>query len=896
MSSSSTIDSISLTCPGPTARGKRRARSGTVLLSLAALGCSVAAEDRAGNLGEPIDREALVARHNPHITRILPMSPLHIGNGSMVFTADFTGLQTFHHHYERGLPLQTVAEWAWNQFPNENKIPFSALMKDGRYQERPVKLLAATEPSDIYYRRGIHRFNLGRIGLDLMRENGGHMFTAELTELDQRLDLWRGVIDSRFRFDGEPIRVQTTVHPDEDILAIRIESPLVKKQRCNLKIEFPYPRGSKDLPTDLFERSMLPRWFQPERDGWELLPDMLQVHVLGSDVPFRVYRKHFPAGTHTFGGNNRADAAVGGSVIPLIGNPDGGTAREFFDFNVSTTKERYRLVPGGVTAGQPVWTDRDYAISSVGDSLEGLDLLMCSNLDEDVHRDDHFTFTLAKPLDVHLAWQWHPDRHSTTIQHQEFGKTDILRQIDGTSNHVSIQHSQGIRIGKVGANQLTVDLSASEDEVQEIIISFSCELPLFRLPAFEDVARASARSWKRFWTTGGAIDLSGSTDPRASELERRIVLSQYLTAITCSGKDVEMPSGLSQITYFGSGALEVTQWNRAHFPFWGRDRYLENIMDFYRRTLPAAKWHAEQCGFDGAAYPKGIVTTGRASPAGFDRLYVTHVPNPIYYLESLYRNNRSEAFLEEWSELVFEVADFIASTMKWDPVDGHYDLGPGIEPQQEGHHSGEILNPTFEVAFLIWGLEVAQQWRERLDLPLNDKWQQILDHMAPLPKRDGLYLVSENFQDTWANPARRANHLSHLNTFGFLPQVHDLDKEVMRATLHRTLEPDGWNWANSFGFNYPHVAMCAARLGDAEAAIDILFRHTEGNQWMPSGSVPIHARGIWAIRTVPAANGNLLLAMAMMAAGWDGAPERHAPGFPDNGMWKVRWEGLRPTP
>ena len=57
--------------------------------------------------------------------------------------------------------------------------------------------------------------------------------------------------------------------------------------------------------------------------------------------------------------------------------------------------------------------------------------------------------------------------------------------------------------------------------------------------------------------------------------------------------------------------------------------------------------------------------------------------------------------------------------------------------------------------------------------------------------------------------------------------------------------------------------------------------------------VPINSRGVWAIRTVPAANGNLLLAMAMMCAGWENGPERHVPGFPDNGQWRVRWEGLR---
>jgi hypothetical protein len=34
----------------------------------------------------------------------------------------------------------------------------------------------------------------------------------------------------------------------------------------------------------------------------------------------------------------------------------------------------------------------------------------------------------------------------------------------------------------------------------------------------------------------------------------------------------------------------------------------------------------------------------------------------------------------------------------------------------------------------------------------------------------------------------------------------------------------------------------------------------------------------------------------MMAAGWDDGPDRPAPGFPDNGKWKIRWERLQRMP
>jgi hypothetical protein len=64
-----------------------------------------------------IDRQALVERHSPQLTRIDPHAPLMIGNGSLAFTADITGLQTFPQAYAKTAPLLIMADWAWHSFP-----------------------------------------------------------------------------------------------------------------------------------------------------------------------------------------------------------------------------------------------------------------------------------------------------------------------------------------------------------------------------------------------------------------------------------------------------------------------------------------------------------------------------------------------------------------------------------------------------------------------------------------------------------------------------------------------------------------------------------------------------------------------------------------------------------
>ncbi len=73
---------------------------------------------------EKIDRLALVARNNPHVTAIDTMASLTVGNGRFAFTVDVTGLQTFPEIYSAGVPLGTMSDWGWHSFPNTENYKF----------------------------------------------------------------------------------------------------------------------------------------------------------------------------------------------------------------------------------------------------------------------------------------------------------------------------------------------------------------------------------------------------------------------------------------------------------------------------------------------------------------------------------------------------------------------------------------------------------------------------------------------------------------------------------------------------------------------------------------------------------------------------------------------------
>jgi hypothetical protein len=124
-----------------------------------------------------------------------------------------------------------------------------------------------------------------------------------------------------------------------------------------------------------------------------------------------------------------------------------------------------------------------------------------------------------------------------------------------------------------------------------------------------------------------------------------------------------------------------------------------------------------------------------------------------------------------------------------------------------------------------------------------------------------------------------------LAALGVLPGEM-VDRETMRRTLKTVMKV--WDWPSTWGWDYPMTAMTAARLGEQKIAIDALLQDTPKNKYLPNGhnyqrpNLPLYLPG----------NGGLLYAIALMTAGWKGAPNIHAPGFPQDGSWTVKAEGF----
>jgi hypothetical protein len=406
-------------------------------------------------------------------------------------------------------------------------------------------------------------------------------------------------------------------------------------------------------------------------------------------------------------------------------------------------------------------------------------------------------------------------------------------------------------------------------------------------PGYEDTERASRSWWGDFWSRGAAVDVTGSPDRRAAELQRRIVLSQYLTAINCSGSLPPQETGLTCSSWSGRFHLEMHWWHAAHFALWGRPDLLERSLDWYAALLPAARQAAADQGYAGARWPKQCGPDGRETPSSIGPFLLWQQPHPVYLAE-LVRLARpgSADVLARYAGLVTESARFMADFA--DRTARGFELGPPLIPAQECYapDRARLANPTFELAYWSWALRISQGWRARLGLDPDPRWEAVASGLVRPAVQDGIYAAV-------STPGRtmRRDHPSMLYACGFVPPTAMVNPGIMRATLHSVLRD--WDWPSAWGWDFPAIAMTAARLGEPRAAVGALLMDVAKNRFLPSGhnwqgpTLPVYLPG----------NGGLLAAVALMA-GPGGGPQRDRPaaGFPDDGSWHVERERLAGVP
>lgn len=463
----------------------------------------------------------------------------------------------------------------------------------------------------------------------------------------------------------------------------------------------------------------------------------------------------------------------------------------------------------------------------------------------------------------------------------------LKRQLDRNSYFVAV--SANGEIGEqLSEHSLTIKAEGSVLELAAAFYSGEGDVKAKPLETVSQIAEASRRGWKDFWEKGGIIRMNQSKDRRAWELERRIILSQYLMAVNSSGSTPPQETGLTCNSWHGKLHLEMYLWHCAWLPLWNHCDLLERSLKWYKAHLPEARENAQRNGYKGARWPKMIATEGIDCPSAIAPLLVWQQPHIIYMLEMEYHNKKERAFLEEYWQVVEETAQFMADFVVWNKEHGCYDIPAPVIPVQECHKETETVNPAFEVEYWRVTLHIAAEWAKRLNKAPDAKWLEVAENIAQLTAEDGVYLAHEKCPATFTEFNK--DHPSMLGAYGLIGSDR-IDRETMRNTLH--LVEKCWQYPTLWGWDFALMAMTAVRLDEPERAIELLLKDTLKNCYLTSGNnmqisrkdLPLYLPG----------NGSLLLAAAVMTAGYEGC-DRELPGFPKDGQWTVEYENIDKLP
>ena len=256
----------------------------------------------------------------------------------------------------------------------------------------------------------------------------------------------------------------------------------------------------------------------------------------------------------------------------------------------------------------------------------------------------------------------------------------------------------------------------------------------------------------------------------------------------------------------------------------------------------------------------------------------------MYFAEMQYRAYPNATTLERWDEILTATADFMASYAFWNESTKVYDLGPPMYPVSENTNPNATRNPTFELAYWWFGLDIAAQWKKRLHQSVPEKWTHVAEHLAPLPIVNGTYEIYEGIPNMWIDPVTKTDHPAMIGIFGLLPPVPGVNTTIVSNTMNKIFSD--WDFANLYGWDFPMLAMSAARLGQKDRAVSLLL---DKNFAFDDVGLPVGGSRV-PTPYFPM-SGGLLAAVAMITEGWDGDGEEVKGGRWPEG-WKVERAGF----
>ncbi|KAK3950825.1 Six-hairpin glycosidase-like protein [Pseudoneurospora amorphoporcata] len=463
-----------------------------------------------------------------------------------------------------------------------------------------------------------------------------------------------------------------------------------------------------------------------------------------------------------------------------------------------------------------------------------------------------FPFSDRNKCDAPFLGVWNAtDKHMTVLQRQTSPYSAVIQHSFGQTTYfltLKWEGGEGKVTGPAEGTHRRLRLTATfSPEPLELDATTNASISTTMTASFTRLPARTQIWWNTYWITGAFVNLprvirsKSSSSPTstnittsATELQRRILLSLYLLAVNHASSLPPQESGLVNNGYRD---IRETRWGKMTDP------------------------------------------TGRSAPGEINSLLIWQQPHPMFFAETEWRGFPNGITLEKWDEVITATGDFMASYAWFNELTGYYDLRPPMYPVSENTNPNNTINPTFELAYWRFGLDVACRWRQRQNKTAPESWTRVRDNLAPLPVVDVTYAIYEGIPDMWTDNKTTNDHPAMAGIYGLLPPLASgpsLDMGVLKKMAENIKRY--WALEESYGWDFSMLAMNALRLGDAKQAVEYLLHpifqfddagYPVGGSRVPTPYFPNSA--------------SLLLAVAMMAGGWDGNEGKR---FPEG------WEGV----
>ena len=514
-----------------------------------------------------IDRHAVVSRHDITLTAAdaaaldVANDVFQVGNGAFAIGVDVTSLQTFNASYTH-LGLNTLADWGWHTAPFSAADATFALRNfnftyyqtptDGRGGTRSVPYMNSpgSAPAVVsWLMDNPHRLNLGQLSLRVAAAGGAGtqpLALAQLSNASQRLSLWEGQVSSNFTLAlGTPPPCAVT--PDNDVATFA----------CAAGVLAAFPFASYGQPTGACPAGLRPSPACASTNASQVLGALCA---------------------------GRATCSLLVNYLAGFGDPCPGQAKALAA-NFTCT---------AAPAPPPAHSALHVSVRTVVDP--DIDLVsthvQCRNASAPCPLALRLAFAYGSAGAVSGADWGCAACHTTRLLANTSTGATLLRVLDGDAYRVDCGWSvAGAALRAVAGQPHAFDLVGPGGQWGGGSLSclyspvgaggalaypvgggapwLAAKAALTRallagglpLPGFPLVSAAAAASWGGFWGAGAFVDLaSGSADPVALELERRVVLSRYLLRVNDAGAEPPQETGLLCNSWGGKHHNEMRFW------------------------------------------------------------------------------------------------------------------------------------------------------------------------------------------------------------------------------------------------------------------------------------------------------------------------------------------------